>query len=149
MEQNCQKNFSLMFLKRLAKYIILFIIFGAIYFCLECAWKGRITHWSMFILAGFIGVIIGGINEWIPWRTPFWLQCSMGMIISVLGEAITGLIVNVWLQLNIWHYNIMPFLWGQCSVPFALAWFFLAGVCIIIDDYIRWKWFKEEEPFYT
>jgi len=71
------------------------------------------------------------------------------MLIATVGEAITGLIVNVWLGLNVWHYNIMPFLWGQCSVPFMVAWFILAGVCILLDDIIRWKWFGEEEPRYN
>ena len=66
------------------------------------------------------------------------------MIIATIGEGITGLIVNVLLNLNVWHYNVLPFFWGQCSVPFCLAWYGLSGVCIIIDDYIRWKWFGEE-----
>ena len=71
------------------------------------------------------------------------------MIIAVIGEGITGLIVNVWLGLGVWHYNILPYFWGQCSIPFTVVWFFLAGTCIVIDDWIRWKWFGEEEPFYV
>ena len=57
-------------MKTLLKNIILFIVFGAIYFGLECLYKGHITHWSMFVLAGFIGILIGGINEYIPWEMP-------------------------------------------------------------------------------
>lgn len=60
-----------MSLKQLLKYLVLFITFGAIYFGLECVWKGHLTHWSMFVLAGFIGVLIGGINEYISWNMPF------------------------------------------------------------------------------
>lgn len=135
-------------MKTLLKNIILFIVFGTIYFGIECAWKGHLTHWSMFILAGIVGVLIGGINEHIPWEMPLWKQCGIGMIIATVGEAITGLIVNIWLGLNVWHYNIMPFFWGQCSVPFMLAWFVLSGICILIDDMIRWIWFGEEEPRY-
>jgi len=70
------------------------------------------------------------------------------MTIAVIGEAITGLIVNIILNLNIWHYNVLAFFFGQCSVPFALIWYVLAGVCIILDDLIRWKWFGEEKPHY-
>jgi len=135
-------------MKTLFKNIILFIIFGAIYFGLECLWKGYLTHWSMFILAGMIGVIIGSINECIDWKMPFWAQCVIGTVIATLGEAITGLIVNILLGLNVWHYNILPFFWEQCSVPFCCIWFFLSGVCIILDDIIRWKWFCEEKPHY-
>ena len=137
-----------MFLKRLLKYLILFIVFGAIYFGIECAWKGYLTHWSMFVLAGAVGILIGGINECIPWEMPFWQQCSIGMIIATLAEGITGLIVNQWLGLGVWHYNLLVFFWGQCSLPFMVAWFFLAGICILIDDWLRWKWFNEEEPYY-
>lgn len=136
-------------MKTLIKNIILFIIFGTIYFYIECVWKGHLTHWSMFILAGLIGTLIGWINEYIPWEVPFWRQCIIGMIIATLGEAITGIIVNIHLGLNVWHYNYLAFFWGQCSIPFMLAWLLLAGVCIILDDWIRWKWFGEEKPHYT
>ena len=60
-------------MKTLLKNIVLFIIFGAIYFGLECLYKGHITHWSMFVLAGIIGVLIGSINEGVPWETPFYI----------------------------------------------------------------------------
>lgn len=135
--------------KELLKNTILFLIFGAIYFGIECLWKGHITHWSMFVLAGAIGIIIGGINEYIPWEMPFWQQCTLGMIVATIGEAITGAIVNLWLGLNVWHYNTLAFFYGQCSVIFCAAWFILAGVCIILDDWIRYKWFGEEYPHYT
>lgn len=135
-------------MKKLFKHLILFLTFGTVYFCIECLWKRGLTHWSMFVLAGIVGMLIGGINERIPWTMPFFRQCTIGMIIAVIGEFITGLIVNVWLHLNIWHYSFWPFLWGQCSIPFALVWFGLAGICIIMDDWLRWKWFGEEVPYY-
>ena len=138
-----------MFLKQLCKNIILFVFFGALYFAIECAWKGHLTHWSMFVLAGFIGILIGSINEYIPWEVPFWRQCLEGMIMATLGEAATGLIVNLKFGLNVWHYDKLAFFWGQCSVPFCIAWFFLAGLCILLDDWIRWKFFDEEKPHYT
>ena len=59
-------------MKNLIKNIILFIIFGAIYFGIECIYKGHISHWTMFVLAGFISTAIGGLNECIPWEMPFW-----------------------------------------------------------------------------
>ena len=135
-------------MKVFLKNIILFIIFGAIYFGLECLYKGHITHWSMFILAGFVGVLIGSINEYLPWDMPLMQQCTVGMLIATFCEGITGLIVNVWLQLNVWHYNLLPFFWGQCSIPFMFAWLFLSAICIVLDDWIRWKWFGEERPRY-
>ena len=103
----------------------------------------------MFVLAGIIGVIIGSINEYIDWSVPFWAQCLTGAIIATIGEGLTGVIVNIILKLNVWHYNVLPFFFGQCSIPFCCAWIVLSGVCILIDDWIRWKWFGEDKPTYV
>jgi hypothetical protein len=131
------------------KQLLLFLVFGAIYYVMESTWKGYPTHWSMFLVAGAIGSAIGAINEYIPWKMPFPCQCIIGMVIAVLGEAAAGAILNLWLGLNIWHYNVLPFFWNQCSVPFALVWLGLAGFCIWLDDWLRYKWFGEEYPHYT
>jgi len=133
------------------KQIILFLIFGSIYFIIETIWKGHLTHWSMFILAGIAGILIGSINEYIPWEMPFFLQCSIGMIISTILEGLTGLIVNVWFNLYVWDYSnsFGRFFYNQCCLPFCAAWFILSGLCILLDDYIRWKFFNEEEPHYN
>ena len=92
-------------IKKLSKAAILFLVFGLIYFIIETIWKGHLTHWSMFVLAGIVGILIGGINEYIPWQMSFLLQCAIGMVIATIGEGITGLIVNVWLNLNVWDYS--------------------------------------------
>lgn len=138
-------------LKKFGKAVILFLIFGLIYFIIETLWKGHLTHWSMFIVAGLAGVLIGGINEYIPWEMPFWYQCGIGMIIATILEGISGLILNVWLKLNVWNYSNTPlnFFYKQCCVPFCVVWYVLAGLCILIDDYIRWKFFNEEKPHYN
>lgn len=135
---------------KILKQLFLFLVFGFIYFIIESIWKGYLTHWSMFIVAGIIGVLIGGINEYIPWEMPFFLQCSIGMVIATVIEGISGLILNVYLNLHIWDYSNVPFnfFYQQCCLPFCIAWFILSGVCIIVDDYIRYKLFDEEQPHY-
>lgn len=135
-------------MKRFLKDFILFLIFGAIYFCLECAWRGHLTHWTMFILGGLVGVLIGGINERIEWDMPFFQQCTIGMGVAIFSEAVAGIVLNILLQLNIWHYTKLAFFWNQCSLPFCIIWFVLATVCIVLDDFLRWKLFGEEKPHY-
>ena len=135
-------------MKEFAKNIVLFLIFGTIYFLLECLWKGHLSHWSMFVLAGIIGIAIGDLNEFIPWEMAFWKQCLIGMIISTTSEAITGWIINLSFGLNVWHYEVLAFFYGQCSLIFSAFWFILSGVCILLDDWIRWKFFGEEKPHY-
>ena len=138
-------------MNKVLKNCCLFIIFGVIYGLIETIWKGHLTHWSMFILAGIAGTLIGSINEYISWKMPFFLQCSIGMIISTILEGLTGLIVNVWLNLHVWDYSnsFGRFFYNQCCLPFCAAWFILSGLCILLDDYIRWKFFNEEEPHYN
>ena len=135
---------------KILKQLFLFLVFGFVYFIIETIWKGHLTHWSMFVVAGIIGVLIGGINEYIPWEMPFFLQCGIGTVIATVIEGISGLILNVYLDLNIWDYSNVPFsfFYQQCCLPFCVAWFILSGACIIVDDYIRYKIFNEEHPHY-
>lgn len=135
---------------KILKQLFLFLVFGFIYFIIETIWKGHLTHWSMFVVAGIIGVLIGGINEYIPWEMPFFLQCGIGTVIATVIEGISGLILNVYLNLHIWDYSNVPFnfFYQQCCLPFCVAWFILSAACIIVDDYIRYKIFNEERPHY-
>lgn len=135
---------------KILKQLFLFLVFGFIYFIIETIWKGHLTHWSMFVVAGIIGVLIGGINEYIPWEMPFFLQCGIGTVIATIIEGISGLILNVYLNLHIWDYSNVPFnfFYQQCCLPFCVAWFILSAACIIVDDYIRYKIFNEERPHY-
>lgn len=130
------------------KNLFLFVLFGAIYFGLECLWKGHATHWTMFLLGGTVGFLIGDINEKIHWNMPFMQQCTIGMGVAVFSEAVAGIILNVILKLDIWHYHHMAFFWHQCSLPFCIIWLILSAACIVLDDFIRWKLFGEEKPHY-
>ena len=135
-------------MKRLFKDFVLFVIFGAIYFGLECIWKGTLTHWTMFVLGGLVGMLIGNINEKIHWEMPIFQQATIGMGVAIFCEATAGIILNIILGLHIWEYRKFTFFWGQCSVPFCIVWLILAFVVILLDDFLRWKLFGEEKPHY-
>ena len=111
-------------------------IFGGIYFFIECLWKGHLTDWRMFVLAAVIGVLIGSINEFFTYETDLILQCIVGMLIALLCECIGGYQWNIVEGLAIWDYSTLPFsaVGGQINLFFAMAWMFLSGVCIILDD---------------
>ena len=135
-------------MKRFWKDLILFVTFGAIYFGLECLWTGALTHWTMFLMGGLMSVLISNINGKIHWKTPFFQQCTIGMGAAVFCEAALGIILNIFLKLETWHYTKMTFFWNQCSLPFCVIWFILAAVCIVFDDLLRWKMLGEEKPHY-
>ena len=131
------------------KFLILFIFGGVIYFLIEILWRGY-SHWTMFLLGGLCFVIVGAINNFIPWKMKFEKQMAIGAIIITILEFIVGVVVNLILKWNIWDYSMLPFnILGQICLPFSLIWFLLSGVIIIVDDYLRYKLFKEDKPKYS
>ncbi|MBQ7370738.1 MAG: hypothetical protein IJW67_02445 [Blautia sp.] len=133
---------------QLAKYLFLFSVMGASYMMLEILWRGY-SHFSMFLLAGTCGVLIGTLDTLLPPETSIWLQMSIGTGIILTGEFITGCVLNLWLGLDIWDYSDIPFnILGQICLPFAAAWFFLSMIVIILDDYLRCWFFGERKPHY-
>lgn len=113
-------------MKKLSKYLFLFVIGGIIYITIEMLWRRLMgshpTHWTMFILGGLCFVLVGEINEFLSWDTPIWKQCAIGTIIILALEFIFGCILNLWLGLNIWDYSNTPMnILGQISLPFAVA----------------------------
>ncbi len=130
------------------KAAILAAIGGGIYILIELVWRGH-THISMFILGGICFVAIGLLNELFLWEFGFLWQAIMGAGIVTVLEFITGLIVNVWLCLNVWDYSNLPFnILGQICLPFSIAWVGLSAVAIVVDDYLRYWIFGEEKPHY-
>ena len=58
-----------------------------------------------------------------------------------------GVILNIWLKLDIWDYSREPFnLYGQICLFYALIWFLLVPFNIYVDDYLRYRLFGEKKP---
>lgn len=135
-------------LKLLSKYFILFTVGAFAYVGIELIFRGH-SHWTMGILGGISFISIGLINEILTWETPLWIQCAIGGLLITFYEFITGLTLNVCLHMGIWDYSHMPFnVLGQICLPFTIAWCGLSLIGIILDDYLRYWWFKEEKPRY-
>lgn len=131
------------------KHTILFIIGGIIYILIELGFRGH-TVFSMFLLGGLCFVLIGLINEVIPWGMGIVWQGIIGSGIVTSLELIFGLILNVYLKLNIWDYSNLPFnFMGQICLYFSIAWIFLSLIAIVLDDYLRYWFFNEEKPHYS
>lgn len=127
---------------------VLLIIGGTAYVCIELIWRGH-SDISMAVLGAISFVLIGNINESLPWELPFWIQCLIGTGMIVVLEFVSGCILNLWLHLGIWDYSSMPLnLLGQICLPFTIGWFFLSAVAIVLDDYLRYFLFGEEKPRY-
>ena len=136
-------------LKAILKHAVLALCGGCVYFLIEMAWRGH-SHWTMAVLGGVCFVLIGDINEFIPWNMPLVLQGAIGSGIVTLLELVSGIILNLWLGLGIWDYSNMPFNFlGQICLPFSLLWVALSVVAVILDDGLRYWLFGEDRPTYT
>lgn len=130
------------------KQLILFAFGGLAYGAVEIAARGH-THWTMIVLGGICFILIGLINEYMPWGMPLTHQMLIGCIIITTLEFATGCVVNLWLGWNVWDYSAEQWnLCGQICLKYSVYWFFISAVAIIIDDFIRWAVFEEEEPHY-
>ena len=120
---------------------------GALYMVLEGLWRGW-THISMLVVGGLSAFLIGRLNE----RPKFyarkmWQECVIGTFIVLVLEFVSGILLNIWLKLDVWNYSgSWGNLYGQICVPCALLWFTLMPLCIYVDDYLRYKLFEEERP---
>ena len=130
------------------KYLFLSVVGGTIYIGLELFWRGH-SHWTMFILGGICFVCCGLLNEVVSWEISISRQMFYGATIITLLEFITGCIVNLYLGWNVWDYSDVPLnIYGQVCLLFSIAWYYVSGLAIVLDDYLRYWFFGEEKPHY-
>lgn len=139
--------------RRLGKYSVLFAAGAAVYFEVELNWRYWAqtlpVHWTMPLLGGALFLLIGGLNNWLPWEMPLLLQGVAGAAIATAAEFVSGVILNLWLGLGIWDYSGLPLnLWGQICLLFSLAWVVLSIAAVVLDDWLRYWLFGEERPRY-
>lgn len=134
--------------KQTLKYLFLFHFGGGTYTTIELLFRNR-TYIQMYILGGILFLICGLLNEKFTWKMSLVKQVAIGTSITTMLEFITGMIFNIWLGMNMWDYSKLPFnLFGQVSLLFILLWIPLVLIAILLDDYIRWFFFKKEKPYY-
>jgi uncharacterized membrane protein len=127
----------------------LWLFGGFIYYLIEVAWRGY-SHPTMYRVGGLCFVLLGGINNWLPWELGLVWQCLIGSAVVTAAEFVSGLIINRGLGLNVWDYSDMPAnLLGQVCLLYTILWIPLSLVGILLDDYLRWKLYGEEKPRYT
>lgn len=132
----------------LFKYMILFTVGAVLYTAIEILWRGH-THWTMAVLGGFCFLICGAVNEYLSWETPLLLQCLICAILITAAELAAGMVLNVRMGLAIWDYSELPFQYrGQICLGYSCLWYLLSLAAILLDDWIRWRFFGEEKPRY-
>lgn len=127
---------------------------GTVYFLLEVAFKTlrgepEQISWTMLVVAVIPIIAVERCGEQLPWEVPLWLQALACALLVTAVELVSGLILNVWLGLDIWDYSHLPFnLWGQICPQFAAVWWLLCLVFIPAFDWLRWSVEGGEKPHY-
>lgn len=85
-------------------HVIRWMCGGVLYGLLETFWRGH-THWTMMVLAAVLCIPLDVANEHMPWSLPLAVQAVLGGLTITAGELLAGLVLNVWLGLNIWDYS--------------------------------------------
>ena len=112
------------------------LVAGTIYLLIELLWRGY-THWTMMALAAVVFVCIGILDE-LKVSLKKWQQVIIGTAIATTLEFIVGIIVNLWLGLNVWDYSDQPGnLLGQVCPIFTLAWGFLMIISIKLENFMH------------
>jgi len=133
---------------KIRRVLILWLCLGMMYLTIEGLWRGW-TNIVMLPIGGFCGIAVGAINQ-----SPRFYKCKIvwqsfiGAVIVLVVEFISGCILNIWLKLGIWDYsgqfgNIR----GQICIQYAFLWFFLMPFAIWVEDYLRWVFWKEQNPY--
>ena len=143
--------------KKAGKWILSVLLWtwtGGVYFFGEVIWKtsqGRpeTISWTMFLLAIILAVPLEKFGAELPWEMPLvWQACICAAAITAV-EFVTGLILNVWLGLGVWDYSDLPWnVMGQIWPEFAILWFFLSIVGIVMLDWMRYAVEGGERPRY-
>jgi len=145
--------------------IVSFFVFGSIYLNLEVfskAYNGDligfngISRWSlcgwtslwMFLLGGLCGVIIGSLNNsHIYNRLGMWQQVLIGGTLITLVELLSGIVFNLYLNLNLWDYSQFKYNFlGQICLENCILWYLISVVLIWFDDVLSFYFYNEKKP---
>jgi uncharacterized membrane protein len=130
------------------KYILLFFVGGYSYCGVELLFRG-FSHISMLIAGGICFIMIGLLNDIFPRKISIISQMVISALIITAVELLVGLIVNVWLGLNVWDYSKLPYnFMGQICLLYSNIWFLLSLGAILLDDYLKYFLLGEEKPSY-
>ncbi|MDF2944919.1 MAG: putative rane protein [Herbinix sp.] len=130
------------------KYTFLFLTGGFAYGGIEILTRGH-SHISMLVAGGICFILIGLLNEVFSWDMAIISQMAISTVIITTVEFTVGVVVNIWLKLNVWDYSSKPYnFMGQVCLLYSIIWFFLSLFAILMDDYLRYYLLKEEKPRY-
>lgn len=144
--------------ERIGKWVLSILLWfwaGGVYFFAEVIWKtaqGRpeTISWTMFALAIILAIPMERFGAELPWEMPLIAQAGISALAVIATEFVAGLILNIALGLGIWDYSNMPGnIMGQICPQFALLWFVVSIIGIVLMDWMRYAVEGGEKPHYV
>ena len=144
--------------ERIGKWVLSILLWfwaGGVYFFAEVIWKtaqGRpeTISWTMFALAIILAIPMERFGAELPWEMPLIAQAGISALAVIATEFVAGLILNVALGLGIWDYSNVPGnIMGQVCPQFALLWFVVSIIGIVLMDWMRYAVEGGEKPHYV
>lgn len=127
---------------RLGDYFVKWFTGGLAYFYLEILFRGY-SHYTMFILGGLCFLLVGEFGTRMlkknisnVYKIIFIMLC--GTLIITFAELITGIIVNVVFDMQVWDYSDRKYNYmGQICPEFSAMWALVSLVCVYADALLR------------
>ena len=117
---------------RRTEYLCVFLTGGIIYGCLEMLWRG-FTHWSMVAAGGICLLLIHLLNHRLA-RWNFFIRCVIFSLVITAVEFSVGVVVNIFLGLEVWDYSSVPGnILGQICPSFMLLWLVISVPAILLS----------------
>ena len=121
---------------RRTEYLCVFLTGGIIYGCLEMMWRG-FTHWSMVAAGGICLLLIHLLNHKLTeWN--FFIRCVIFSLVITAVEFTVGVVVNLFLGLDVWDYSSVPGnILGQFCPSFTLLWLVISIPACLLSHFVR------------
>lgn len=120
------------------EYLFLFVLGGCSYGALEILYRGQ-THYTMLLAGGVCMVLIFILDSKL--HEKMWKMMIMGGAVITTVEFLTGIIVNMVFNMNVWSYDGLAYnLFGQICPAYTLIWMALTlpavFICRGVDRFI-------------
>ena len=123
----------------LCEEIFMFLIGGLLYYGFQLYANGS-SNMPMVLIGGLSFITITVLNETVlRWDMLYQTQCLICCIILTAMELVSGYILNIKLNMNIWDYSDKMFdFMGQIYLKGSVNWFLISGIAIGIDDLLMY-----------
>lgn len=126
-------------MKKIIKYSSLAAFGGVGYNIIEVLWRGY-SHISMTFAGGISFLILYIINNSYK-KMPLLLKSLLGGAAITVVEFISGVIVNIKMNLAVWNYSDRKFnLLGQICLLYSVLWVLLCIPVNLLLDKFRNTW---------